>query len=355
MEEAFIVHFDWTFPSEDIEQIATDLMSSNCLVPGYDPPAVGLLSVAGMIYSQEIEKQNTSVLPDRNLVSRMVKVARDGIARPDDPTAVAIKLMAYCQCLNVQIEPSIAFHELAVHVGNERALDELAWFRAADKANPLAWVDLAVGRSAEPIVDEPGCVPSADLAHPLHRWRRNYIVALKIAQLELSDRPRHECMLAMLDWMNEDFILAGPASLLAMFYLSPDAARRGTFKRLRSADRERALAGIRNEAWDVTHLSDFARRINMTSDTRFMLATADKRLADLARSLVPHSGDEMFRDQAYRIAHHRWPAVHADSIAERLVAYQQEAEARPRRSFGSDAVNEWIARGEAEIRSYTGT
>lgn len=97
---------------------------------------------------------------------------------------------------------------------------------------------------------------------PLNRWRRNYILALTIAQLELTPLPAKARVLAFFEWMYRDFILGGPAAMLALIYLAPrNPPRQGLFKALRSADRTRAIGGIQNATWDFTYISEFHRLI----------------------------------------------------------------------------------------------
>ena len=352
MQDQFILYLDPNFPLDDIERISRFLSESRCLVPGFHPPTVGLLDVAGMYYAREVDSLQTVMLPDRNLVTRMAKIARDGIADPDKPTRIAAALMAYCQCMDIVIEPSISYHEFAYFAGNEEALRELGWFRAADRANPTVWCDLALGRSNEFVASEPVEIEFCNLAFPLHRWRRNYITALKIAELNLSGLEPHTRMLTLLDWMRDDFIFAGPAAILAAFYLAPNAPRKRVFKRLRSPDREKALAGVRNEAWDITHLSDFGRRVNEDRDQRWIFATADSRLAQLARDQVPQQNEEDQEAHITRIVRQWWPAPHRQVIVARLIACMTETASRHRKHFGDEAITRLIAEGENRVRDW---
>ena len=55
-------------------------------------------------------------------------------------------IKAYSHFLDILIEPSVAFHELAHKQGNQAANEELAWFRIGDDADAFAWCDYALGR-----------------------------------------------------------------------------------------------------------------------------------------------------------------------------------------------------------------
>ncbi|MEN3967499.1 hypothetical protein, partial [Mammaliicoccus sciuri] len=63
--------------------------------------------------------------------------------------------------------------------------------------------------------------------------------------------------------------------------------RKGLLKQLKSPDRQRALDGVKNAAWDITHLSDFIKKVNDAEggDTRYLFASADKTLHKMAKFL----------------------------------------------------------------------
>lgn len=284
-----MIALDPEFPAEDVRVIADRLGASGILVPGFIPPEVGLTAFEALAYAAYVERTPTMILPDRNLVSRMARAARDGVARPTDrPMQAAIDLMALAQAFNYDIEPAIAFHELAHRDGNDVANEELRWFRAADHGQAKAWIDLAIGGTDRLAKIEPGPSTDFDLAAPIHRYRCNHAVALRVAALKLDATVRPAARaVSLLEWMASDFIVAGPAAIFAAMYLSPRASRAGMLKQLKSQDRARALAGVRNAAWDITHLSDFVRRAKGVDyeEQRFIFATADRALAQLGHLL----------------------------------------------------------------------
>jgi hypothetical protein len=182
-----MIALDPEFPVEDVRAIGARLGESQALVPGFSPPKAGITSLEALLYAVHIERTTTVILPDRNLASRMSRAAKDGVGCPiDGPTQIAIDLMALSQAMNFEIEPAIAFHELAHRDGNAVAKEELRWFRAADHGQAKAWIQLALGRSDRLALIEPGPLTDLDLAAPIHRWRCNYAVALRVAALELG-------------------------------------------------------------------------------------------------------------------------------------------------------------------------
>jgi hypothetical protein len=355
----FAVQFPSDFPMDDMIQIASDLMADGGIVAGYIPPQRGMLDLLVMKYS-ELMGETTVILPDRNLISRMAAIAEGRARYPLHKTnQLAADLMAYCQCMNLNFDPAIAFHELAHKEGNDEANRELSWFRASNDAQALAWVNISRGRAETLGLLHPALLTSHDLAAPLARWERNYIVALKIAELELSDRKPIERVLALLDWMLADFFLAGPAAIFASMYFSPNAAKKRLMKFLRSADREKAIDGVRNAAWDMTYLSEFARRIEKEADGpgRFIFATGDRGLAEIAKliSIDAEPGDLV--EELARQMSVWWSEREVPMLARRFADAIFIASSRPPPTGPEGAENpiaNFIQAGERAMRSWQG-
>ena len=353
----FQVTLNPDFPLADVETIASRLEASGGLHPGFIPPPVGALNLGAVFYAQH-EGWSLVVLPDRNLVSRMARIARDGaLLKRDKPTQLACDLMAFCQAMELQLEPSIACHELAACDGNSVAQEELGWFRAADKGGRAQeWIDLAMGRCEKVKLGEADPPKLADLAFPLRRWRRNYIVCLKIAALDLKPGSPRDKALELLRWMHEDFQIAGPAALLALFYLAPANSHRGLMRSLRAPDRQKAIAGVKNAAWDVTQLSDFIARVDEAEAERrrYFFATADEGLAMLAPALFSSLDPAEGGLHLAEILKSVWPDLQARELADALRHYieTQDDPTRPKPHDGPGFIDDAIAEGERRLTAW---
>ncbi len=185
--EHFQIYVSGDFPLNEINSLGTEIERSKLFIAGYVPPNVGLTAPAGLIFAKEYEGLDTWVLPDRNLVSRIAKISKLGTVDADQTSRNALVVMAFCKGMDLNFEPSIAYHELAHALGNQNATEELSWFRGGDNHDTQEWIDLALGRiSRLSKVTEITSNPPGNLAFPLHRWKRNYAAVLKIAALELS-------------------------------------------------------------------------------------------------------------------------------------------------------------------------
>lgn len=351
-----IIKISDDFPVRGVMDIGDHLQQIDVLVADYPDPNSEVYFAGHYLCVPRLKGIQTTILPDRNVVSRMAQAAKGKFLDKHERNAAAI--LAFAQCLDILIEPSIAFHELAFNEGNQAALEELGWFRVADNGKPHEWVAAGLGLLDRiPTVGTPPDAKQMNLAQPLKRWRRNYIVALKMGELELNGRLNAiQKVMALLEWMRDDFILAGPAATLAFLYFAPNSPpRKGLLKDLKSLDRQKALAGAKNAAWDITYLSDFARRINEASETqptRYIFATFDKRLRDLARFVIGEH-EEMGADESLAKSFKRWwPAKDAQRIADLWASCQtrtRSADWWGQQEDRPSYVDELITQGEAAL------
>jgi hypothetical protein len=343
-----------SFPLDDVEAIGTELSNSGAIVAGYTVPPVGMFSIAALTYAEQVDQLKTTILPDLNIVSRMAHVAQNGISMPlDEPTKLAVNIIAFAQAMDIEIEPSIAFHELAYRNGNEMAHEKLRWFRAADRNQAQDWINISRGRNSDLPEKIPSALGNENLSLPLNRWLRNYLLALKIAELELTTMRHVDRAVRLLDWMVSDFFIAGPAAIFSTMYFSPNSTRRRMMKQLRSADRVKAIAGIKNATWDITHLSDFARRSKLSESqpVRFLFATADKNLARIAPLLLIDCNPNDLHSELSSSLSAWWEAPDADCISRKLSKNLVLAETRelPTGNFAPAVLNDQISKAEKWI------
>lgn len=270
------------FPVGDLLEVSEILKTAGMLIPGYLAPDAGIYEPAVYFYAQD-QGIRTIILPDRNVASRIAQLVKGKETVNDKQLKLSAALLGFAQLLDIDFEPGISFHELAHRCGNTCAEEELGWFRAADNAPPQDMLNVALGRTNRVSrTYAPVEAPSLNLELPLKRWNRNYITALKILELDLSPGKQVDKMLHLLEWMSTSLVFAGPALMLACVYLGTHSpSRKGVFKNSRSADRMAAIAGVRNAAWDITHLSDFIRRSNESvepGNVQYLLASFDTHL-----------------------------------------------------------------------------
>jgi hypothetical protein len=234
---------------------------------------------------------------DRNILSRLMELVRG--ENPTDEHRIACGIQVLAQVSKAEIEPNIGLYELGSGTSASDAQREIAVFRRIDNTHPQILANLATGLSNS--IDQAdlgqaavGPETMANFEAVLDRWRACYSACLKIAALELAQLGAEEKMLELLRWFEEDLCFLAPAIILANRYLAPNAPRKGLFKGLRSENRDRALAGIRNAAWDLTFIYAWMDDLRtMHSSGRIVImASLDKALHSIARNMMAVGEDD---------------------------------------------------------------
>lgn len=278
---------------EDLEQIVDLLRAYEIFAPSFVQTASEDV-YHPLTYRRQESHHNTTttLLPDRNVVTRWLGLLQE--AEPTIQHRVSAAVMAFAQCSNVLVEPNLALYEAAMTAGSKAANEELYRFRIADNLQTIYWTEVALARSQKLVITgDLDRVTSAaapiDFEMPLRRWRRNYIILLRLAELDLQGANRASQITELAKWMYEDFLIGGPALVFAVYYLTPNSKRKGLLKNLRSSDRQKALEGIKNAAWDVTFLSEWISRIShqKAKNTLTILCSLDHNLIRLANMLTP--------------------------------------------------------------------
>ena len=345
---------DPDFPLDEVQEIGIRLANSGAILPAYIPPEVGEFDVSSIIYEQSIEGLEFVVHLDRNLTSRLAKIAKSvSLIDRKWPENLAVDLMAFCQSMNWDIEPAVSYHELADSIGDQAAKKELAFFDLANSSNANAWIELAQGRTdliLFPTNEFDRSNLTGDLTFPLHRWNRNYVVALKMAAIDFEAIPNIEKWQKLARWMFEDFNFAGPASAYALLYFSTHVANGGLLKNLRGADDQKALRGIRNAAWDITYLSRMVElaTVHKGLGKRHLFASGDKKLTSISRVVLQDQTDPQALHNAIAPW---WGERAAEHLVDEIISYvTQISKPEWQTKKLPKSISDFIFDGEEEVR-----
>jgi len=332
------------------------LQETDFLLPSFKPPELGLYHPVGYVWAQG-EGVSTIILPDRNVASRIAQLAQGKKTVNDKQLRHCAALLSFAHLLGIQFEPGIAFHELAHRAGNAEAEQELGWFRAADNAPPQDMLNVALGRCDGVSRTYASCaVQMPDMAKALKRWNRNYIAALKVLELDVAKGKALDKMLHLLDWMGSSLIFAGPAVMLACVYLGTHSpSRKNVFKDKNSKDRAAAIAGVKNAAWDITHLSDFIRLVNKDphrTEAQYLFASFDTHLRLTTKLLLEISKLGYGVDQIAGQLTQWWSEKDAMRIAHEIKAHLDRINSPshvPKTSDDPDLIPKMIEAGEQRL------
>lgn len=338
---------------------ASSLRDAAVLTPSFDAEGINYYDPTIYLHARSVEGTGTTLLCDRNVFTRWIALVRG--ETPTREHRVAAAVMAFALCAQIDIEPAMALHECAAEYGNALARDELLLFRVGLGVHPGYWLDIALG--VDEALGEPEEVhflhddATSDLALPLKRWRRNYVMALKLAELELEGGSAKARMQSYLEWMYTEFMLGGPAIALGALYLAPNASRRRLLKGLRSADREKAIAGIRNAAWDLSLVSHWLLGVagQTESNELTILASFDRAVHTLARTVAEVDGGGNPMTMCFCSLWGAAAGKHLAEMVEALYASRDSGQRRFNRPRDPDYVDHAIRTGELRIREWSAT
>ena len=229
------IFWDPKFPHLKVQYLGDLIDAGGYISPAYQPPDVGALNIEPINFERSVTGCEFTVITDRNLVSRTARIAKNQASDRTNQTKVAaLNLLAFCQAMDIIFDSSISFHELAHSQGNEEAIQELRWFRAADRGkNAGEWIDFALGcNDIEPSL-APAEHEDVSLEKPLRNFQLNYIAMLKAGELIiLNEHKPVKQVLALITWCAEHAKIICPAAMLyASIYLSPEGPKKGAFKK----------------------------------------------------------------------------------------------------------------------------
>ncbi len=285
-----------TFPveKEKIDSLCELIFSHRLIVPSFEyDEETEAYDIFSYLKSRDILKTDFCLLPDRNLLTRWLALYRgESASHYNDRLAAGI--LAFSQLAEIIIEPNIALYEAGMINGNELTNQELHTFRNADNIHPKYWISIALTESDKLPTDVLNSLNQKqqsidiDFEMPLRRWRRLYVLVLKISEIELQGGSSHQRMSQLFKWMYQDYLMTGTAIILAAHYLAPNNDRKGLLKNLRSSNRELAIKGIKNATWDLFLLEEWFSKIKVQDQTnkRWLFCTLDKKLKIFAESLV---------------------------------------------------------------------
>jgi hypothetical protein len=144
--------------------------------------------------------------------------------------------------------------------------------------------------------------------------------------------------------------------MLAVIYLGTHSpGRKKVFKGKGSADRLAAIAGVKNAAWDITHLSDFVSRINQAASAntaQYLFATFDSHLKLMAKLLSRIGIQGASLSIIVQGLSQWWSLKEAEQIAQALLVQVDRVNSKdhvPKTSDDPDFIQKMISKGERAV------
>jgi hypothetical protein len=260
----------------------------------------GKLDLSEYIANSALGGVEFRALFDRNLLSPLVRLAAgDSLSGNNESIQAgrqACACIAFCILADILVEPSMAMYEFASSNGNDAAQVEVRHFRVADNADPVAFLDIALGNAdrlpashiAE-VASSPGVVgqvsQEGNFEKALWMWKPNYLYVLKTLDLIRSGLKPFDAAFELLRWQAEDAFYNAAASLYCLAAISHQPPRGGMLKSINSPNRAFLRRGARNATWDICLLQQFGKFVTTPNSPSWSLWTSDIALREIARIL----------------------------------------------------------------------
>lgn len=225
------------------------------------------------------------VILDRNLLSGLLKLSRDGYLQDEKEMRIIAILMTWMIMNNYPASAGLALKEYATKINDvtEPKLELREFNNIFDYYPSMIWLCLAEGTidkipvcplPIEPFLteiqydeeDEHLLMHTAEMLHVVYLCRRHNLSPL-------------EKMIDFLNW-NFKYLLISESTLayVAMLFTNQKGIKGP--KNYGCNDIERILNGCRNQAWDLTYLSNWScfHYYEKTMNEIFLLATNDNQL-----------------------------------------------------------------------------
>lgn len=241
------------------------------------------ISPNGVMDFTQYGSRDYILLLDRNILTKMIEFYRKGILKDEYIRKVIACIMFWAHANHVVLNSGLALNEYAnCSNDNSRASIENNIFKdAMNFYHPNEWLSIAMGRSKsiEPlpnISDETYCF-RVDNDHQLMHVSEMFCIARIYFDDELT---QVEKMFKFLKWNFQNLLICQYTIIYAMLVFS---GKSKVFRKVKSDDIDEIVRICRNQAWDLTYLSDWSTLYwnDCSDDTVYLFATMDKEMKQI--------------------------------------------------------------------------
>ncbi len=352
---------------EDWLAIRQMLRENDLLIPG-NYKAEDPYDLRRYLYSGQIEGRKFQVLFDRNLVSRLVSLAKGKALSIDAASSKIFRLtsacLAFCILAEILVEPNMALYEYASSSSHEDATSDYKYFLMADNADPRCYIDIALGRAdrlpEKHLSDLENDfkfssleVKETNFKKMLNMWKPHYLYVLKVVSLIHSGMEPFAAAKALLQWQAFEAYYNAAATLFCLAAISYRPPSGGMIKKIKSSNVSELEKGIRNATWDICLVSQWGKWIRQSDKTFWAFSSNDVALKAIARSLFTDANDYS-HERTSKFLRDHWGERDGNQLMKSYIAYSDEAsrDHERRNQFVDQAfskVDEWIWQLEEDL------
>ena len=286
------IEFVVRFPKE-FSLVASRIEESDLIAHCFsNSPEFDAYDPTGYLKGVRIDGYRYMVFVDTNVLIHMLQAAK-GISNPQTRTAVS--LIAFCQSLDIDIDPELALHEINNYDNSkaDQTVDLLERFQRLNSSDTGELYDFVLEKSTKiKLTSLPSDVDNSKLHHAfstykrLLEWDSFYLLALAIVSADINNGKKVKRLSVFLEWMTHNFRRSMPLLAYSCIYfgLHPSA---GMMKFNVKSSPEDKRKQVGNMAWDLFMANHIVQEWTEKKDNiQYMFASFDRGFLDILRLCV---------------------------------------------------------------------
>jgi len=284
----------------DLDALESFLRSSGCFGASF----VDVDPYSASVYLEQYcrDETETTFYLDRNIFSQVLDLV--GGHKVSDRNRLGASVMAFVACAESNVSASVAMFEGHLSGASRDWKEEKILFETATALSAREWASISLGyaeslKSAATMDRNGIMLPEGfDISRAQSPFGFVYPALLYVAILQRRGGSKAHRMSAFIRWVHERWLYSFPVLLFAMKTFSSKPFR-GALKGIGSADPDRVLRGVRNAAWDLTHITHLFKETKSQSEQNRLsvFCSADKETVALADWLMPGMyGEDRYSD-----------------------------------------------------------
>ena len=249
--------------------------------------------------AKHMRGESFRVLFDRNILSRLAKLANGAQITMENEdariTRLAAACLAFCIVSEIEVEHGMALYEGANSSSHEEAEAEHRLFLTINNTHPGYCTEIALNKADgipsahlievgnDPELLSQTCKES-ELTKRLNLWRTNYLHILKLAELKRKHPQGITAAEHYFKWQLDESFFNGPAAIFGLAAISPSPPKGGMLKKIHTTDAQELQKNINNATWDVCYLTQWGRWITNPEEPHWLFASCDIALREIART-----------------------------------------------------------------------
>jgi hypothetical protein len=241
------------------------------------------ISPVGIMDFTSYKNKEYALLLDRNLLTKMIEFFKKGVLRDSYIRKVIGSIIFWAHLNNISLNSGLALNEYANHKrDNHSASEENNLFlKAMNFYSPEVWLDVATNRreSIPPLLDFPIDEYKFNVVNEHQMIHMIEMFCITRLYFDKSLSPADK-VIRFLEWNFSNLVICQYTIFYAMIVFTNKSK---VFRNLDPNNLDIILGACKNQAWDLTYLSDWSTLYwnDIGEDVVYLFATMDKELKQL--------------------------------------------------------------------------